>query len=160
MGEKDTFCKVIRWMGFVTSGCLLVLQGIIHLTNSNASLHFDDWWGDPNASSWRYSLFTFVPDTFADKWTPFVFGVVGVFAHLKQVPVAESYVRRIAANSVNYLFFNVLAALFGSIGFDGGLGIIIGSTILLTALLCLINVFMERDANLSLDLDLTCSAKS
>ncbi|KAH0471534.1 MAG: uncharacterized protein KVP18_003489 [Porospora cf. gigantea A] len=157
---KERFVKTIKWFGFVTSGCLLLIQGIVHLTNSHAHLNFNAWWNDPNASSWRYALFTFMPDVFFDKWTPFFMGFAGLTMHLKQIPLLKTQLQRCTQNSICFFAWNLVAALFGSLGFDGGLGIVVGTSILLTCLLCLITVFLERDADMSLKLDLKCQARS
>eukprot|EP01055_Gregarina_sp_Pseudo9_P000229 Gregarina_sp_Pseudo_9__228@NODE_1148_length_1837_cov_198_471079_g1074_i0_p3_GENE_NODE_1148_length_1837_cov_198_471079_g1074_i0NODE_1148_length_1837_cov_198_471079_g1074_i0_p3_ORF_typecomplete_len160_score11_81DUF4818/PF16089_5/4_8e03DUF4818/PF16089_5/0_17DUF4818/PF16089_5/4_4e03_NODE_1148_length_1837_cov_198_471079_g1074_i011091588 len=140
-----------KWIGFISS-VLTVVLGIVHLVTIDASVKWppgSDFIKDVQASTWRYPLFTFRPDDFFDIWTPFVFGVVGVMAHIKQFP----NICKITKNFLRYFVFLFVVALFANLGYNGGLGIIFGAVTLLGALFSLI-IFFVSDGNACLDLSI------
>eukprot|EP01056_Protomagalhaensia_sp_Gyna25_P003744 Protomagalhaensia_sp_Gyna_25__3743@NODE_3364_length_605_cov_3_858657_g2820_i0_p1_GENE_NODE_3364_length_605_cov_3_858657_g2820_i0NODE_3364_length_605_cov_3_858657_g2820_i0_p1_ORF_typecomplete_len165_score2_60DUF4818/PF16089_5/4_4e03DUF4818/PF16089_5/0_03DUF4818/PF16089_5/8_5e03DUF202/PF02656_15/19DUF202/PF02656_15/95RseC_MucC/PF04246_12/64RseC_MucC/PF04246_12/52_NODE_3364_length_605_cov_3_858657_g2820_i0111584 len=147
----DELNAVGKWIGLISSVLTLVL-GFVHLVTIDASVKWpsgSNFIKDVQATTWRYPLFTFRPDAFFDIWTPFVFGVVGVMAHIKQFP----NICKLTKNFLRYFVFLLVAALFANLGYNGGLGIICGSVTLLAALFAVI-IFFVSDGNACLDLSI------
>eukprot|EP01054_Gregarina_sp_Poly1_P001248 Gregarina_sp_Poly_1__1247@NODE_1302_length_4433_cov_312_071461_g846_i1_p3_GENE_NODE_1302_length_4433_cov_312_071461_g846_i1NODE_1302_length_4433_cov_312_071461_g846_i1_p3_ORF_typecomplete_len159_score0_08TERT_thumb/PF17984_1/2_7e03TERT_thumb/PF17984_1/0_13SLATT_3/PF18184_1/1_6SLATT_3/PF18184_1/3_7e02DUF4818/PF16089_5/2_5e03DUF4818/PF16089_5/0_31DUF4818/PF16089_5/6_4e03_NODE_1302_length_4433_cov_312_071461_g846_i128333309 len=135
---------ISRWLGLISSVCTVVL-GIVHLVTIDASVRWPsgrNFIRDVQAETWRYPLFTFRPDPFFDIWTPFVFGVLGIMAHIRQFPT----ICKITGNFLRYFVFLFTSALFANLGYRGGLGIICGSVALLAALFALITFFACDDS--------------
>lgn len=140
-----------KWLGLISSVLTLVL-GIVHLVTIDASVKWpagSDFIKDVQKETWRDRLFTFQPDLFFDAWTPFVFGAIGVMAHIKQFP----NICKLTKNFLRYFVFLFIMALFANLGYNGGLGILFGSVTLLAALFALIIFFMS-DGNACLDLSI------
>eukprot|EP01057_Protomagalhaensia_wolfi_P001933 Protomagalhaensia_wolfi_Nauph_80__1932@NODE_2211_length_1167_cov_818_861702_g1725_i0_p1_GENE_NODE_2211_length_1167_cov_818_861702_g1725_i0NODE_2211_length_1167_cov_818_861702_g1725_i0_p1_ORF_typecomplete_len157_score4_92DUF2627/PF11118_8/27DUF2627/PF11118_8/6_1_NODE_2211_length_1167_cov_818_861702_g1725_i075545 len=86
MKQGTALQKTTRWLCFIAS-ILTFALGIVHIVDTKPRLHWPPrgFADDNNASSWRYTLFTFMPSTFVDLWTPFVLGLAGIFAHFANV---------------------------------------------------------------------------
>ncbi|EZG50496.1 putative transmembrane protein [Gregarina niphandrodes] len=149
--DKNAVQAATSWIGFVAS-CLTLLLGIFHVCNVKARIKWPSGSviEDVQWSTWRAPLFTFTPDMFFDVWTPFFFGLLGCLAHLSQF----SLVNRIAKDFIHYFVFLMIQGLFGNIGYDGGMGIIVSGFTFLAALFSLISFFMDQEAQASLNLNL------
>eukprot|EP00917_Polyrhabdina_sp_WS-2016_P031342 GHVP01066889.1.p1 GENE.GHVP01066889.1~~GHVP01066889.1.p1 ORF type:complete len:339 (+),score=38.97 GHVP01066889.1:490-1506(+) len=161
MGDdgKETTAKVARWLGFVASCCTISI-GLARIFTSGASLSWpnNNFTSDVNEVSWRFRLFTFAPDPFADVWTPMVMGVLGVFAHLKGLDRLEKITTFISKNFTHYFLWHFLSYMFGGIGYQGGWGIIFSIPSILAAILSFALIFFHN-VSAKLDLEAKFSAK-
>lgn len=80
---------------------------------------------------WRYSGFTFIPSIFVDLWTPMIFGVISC---LQMISGTEWYL--ISGNWVKAMLWHTVMALFACFGYAGQAGLIIGTIVSFTAILC------------------------
>eukprot|EP01056_Protomagalhaensia_sp_Gyna25_P000878 Protomagalhaensia_sp_Gyna_25__877@NODE_1422_length_1850_cov_541_589729_g1147_i0_p2_GENE_NODE_1422_length_1850_cov_541_589729_g1147_i0NODE_1422_length_1850_cov_541_589729_g1147_i0_p2_ORF_typecomplete_len158_score16_54_NODE_1422_length_1850_cov_541_589729_g1147_i06731146 len=147
---------VAKWTGLISSVLTLVL-GLVHIIKIDARVHWPNgsFIDDNQAGSWRWPLFTFQPDRFFDIWTPFLLGLLGVMAHIRQFP----NICKLTKDFVRYFIFLFIVALFGNLGYNGGLGIIVGSVTLLAALFVLIVIFVNNE-NACLDLSIGVSLRA
>ncbi|KEP65307.1 UNVERIFIED_CONTAM: hypothetical protein HHA_286770 [Hammondia hammondi] len=140
---------VTRWLGLI-AGLLTLIQWCFILPSKDVSLSVDngDFLKDINHDSWRFALFSFVPEVFIDIWTPFVMGMISVLCHFDFYPIDFN-----SKNFAVFFVWNCLQALFGNLGYCGGIGIISGSFSLLVSLLSLICFILDRNADARLHID-------
>lgn len=101
-----------------------------------------------------------------DSWSPFIFGAVGTMCHVKHFPalkaITKSYDRYLVRKQVKHHYvvqmFLFSMALFGSLGYEGGLGIIVGSIVLVASLFAVISFLIVKDDHASLELSLGFNA--
>eukprot|EP01054_Gregarina_sp_Poly1_P004616 Gregarina_sp_Poly_1__4615@NODE_246_length_10752_cov_151_576135_g216_i0_p12_GENE_NODE_246_length_10752_cov_151_576135_g216_i0NODE_246_length_10752_cov_151_576135_g216_i0_p12_ORF_typecomplete_len151_score11_15SfLAP/PF11139_8/0_0069Colicin_V/PF02674_16/1_2Colicin_V/PF02674_16/6_1e03Colicin_V/PF02674_16/7_5DUF1700/PF08006_11/4e02DUF1700/PF08006_11/0_84CbiQ/PF02361_16/2_7e02CbiQ/PF02361_16/5_7DUF202/PF02656_15/19DUF202/PF02656_15/3_2e02_NODE_246_length_10752_cov_151_576135_g216_i082978749 len=141
--------NISRWLGFVV-GLLTLILGLVHFFDSKPRLRWPAgrFRDDNNASSWRWTLFSFAPSIFIDNWTPAVFGVVGLVAHFGKHAGPCGFVTK---DFLSYAIFLLIVALFANLAYNGGLGIIFSIVSFLATLLCFITAFSQQDSA-SLDL--------
>ncbi|CDJ56962.1 hypothetical protein, conserved [Eimeria maxima] len=128
-----TLATVTSWMG-LTAGVLTLILWCFLLPASKVRLSVEpgNFLGDVNQERWRQALFSFTPEVFVDVWTPFIFGTISVVAHF------SSFEFFITGDFFRFFFWNLIMALFGNLGYAGGLGIICGSFTLLVAFFSLV----------------------
>ncbi|PHJ22354.1 transmembrane protein [Cystoisospora suis] len=146
-GGGNVLATITKWLGLV-SGVMTVILWCFQLSSTRASISVNshDFLSDVNKGTWRMSLFSFVPSVFVDIWTPFVMGAVSILCHLKMF-----HLEFITVNFAHFFAWNFVMALFGNIGYAGGVGIIVASFTLLTTLLSLICIIVcNEDASLQL----------
>eukprot|EP00914_Ancora_sagittata_P011236 GHVO01021865.1.p1 GENE.GHVO01021865.1~~GHVO01021865.1.p1 ORF type:complete len:140 (+),score=13.60 GHVO01021865.1:67-486(+) len=124
---------------------LTVIVGVVRLFASGASIKIPDgsFVDDINESTWRMTIFSFAPDVFADVWTPFVMGILGFAAHF------QAWEKRLVwqtATYMNYGLYHAAVALFGCMGYSGGLGIICSAASWIVVLLSLIIYFWDDES--------------
>lgn len=146
--------QIARWTGLVASIGLFVL-GVFHVCFSHAHIVWPEGkiTDDVNADPWRGRLFTFQPDAFADIWTPMVMGIAGVTVHFQTFACDI-----IGASFLHYFIYQFLSGLIGSIGYRGGLGILISVLPFLSAAFSLACYFVDND-RASLKLSITFLVK-
>eukprot|EP01083_Nonionella_stella_P088782 247661_1 len=151
----------------LVSGILIVCAGLLHVAVKLAVPYCDDGnkevvcvtpalaWSkesffnfQDNNSGFR-SVFTFVPKRLIDMWTPLLVGLLTVNFQLSD-RVGLSFSR----TWFHMAAWFIVAALHGSIGYAGNMGIIAGFASMVTAVLCLITYFTDMDAEPSLKLKL------
>eukprot|EP01053_Blabericola_migrator_P000194 Blabericola_migrator_1__193@NODE_1051_length_5591_cov_140_882513_g723_i0_p3_GENE_NODE_1051_length_5591_cov_140_882513_g723_i0NODE_1051_length_5591_cov_140_882513_g723_i0_p3_ORF_typecomplete_len158_score13_27Phage_holin_1/PF04531_13/34Phage_holin_1/PF04531_13/26Formdeh_trans/PF09163_11/1_5Formdeh_trans/PF09163_11/2_2e03DUF2231/PF09990_9/25DUF2231/PF09990_9/5_7e02FeoB_associated/PF12669_7/8_1e03FeoB_associated/PF12669_7/0_75_NODE_1051_length_5591_cov_140_882513_g723_i050355508 len=144
---------VAKWTGLISS-VLTVVLGFVHLVRIDARVKWPSGFiDDDQQGTWRAPLFTFQPDAFFDIWTPMVLGVMGIMAHIKQFP---NLCAMLTKDFTRYFIYLLVTALFGNLGYNGGLGIIVGAVTLLAALFALISIFVD---NSTACLDLSIGVK-
>lgn len=142
MGENNDLLKTAtRYAGFISS-ILVAILGVVHVAQRKAYLDWPSgaWNDDVNYLPWRGRLFSLHPDALADHWTPCIFGFVGALLHFRTF-----HVRVITKSFIRFFIFHFLMALFGSIGYEGGLGILISIAPFVASLLSLITFFVCDD---------------
>ncbi|KEP59840.1 UNVERIFIED_CONTAM: hypothetical protein HHA_229680 [Hammondia hammondi] len=128
---------ITRWLGFV-SGALTIMLWCLVLPTTNASISVPDHFlDDVNRETWRMQLFSFSPDVFIDMWTPFVMGLASVLCHFESFDLSL-----ITGNFARFFLWNFVMALFGNLGYAGGMGVVVGSVTLLTTLFSLMCIFI------------------
>ncbi|KAH0476068.1 MAG: uncharacterized protein KVP18_001538 [Porospora cf. gigantea A] len=90
-----------------------------------------------------------------DNWTPMLFGLSGVAAHIKRFKTT----RGITNDYGSYLCFVVISALWASMGYVGNFGFIVGMFELLTGLFCVVGLLMDQDGSPFLDIELKASTE-
>ncbi|PFH34700.1 hypothetical protein BESB_067330 [Besnoitia besnoiti] len=143
----DGLLVTTRWLGLI-SGALTLVQWCFLLPATNVHLTVDGFLSDVNKANWRFALFSFVPEVFIDIWTPFVMGIISIMCHFNIYPIVFN-----CKNFAVFFVWNFVQALFGNLGYCGGIGIITGSVSLLTALLSLICCFIDKNADASLRME-------
>ncbi|PFH37509.1 hypothetical protein BESB_039670 [Besnoitia besnoiti] len=138
---------ITKWLGFIC-GILTVILWCFQLSSARPSISVSDsdFLADVNKGNWRMALFSFVPNVFVDIWTPFVMGAVSILCHVRMF-----HLEFITVNFAHFFAWNFIMALFGNIGYAGGVGIIVASFTLLTTLLSLICIIVCNE-NASLQL--------
>ncbi|CDJ51419.1 hypothetical protein, conserved [Eimeria brunetti] len=129
-----TLAAVTSWMGLAAGALTLILWCfLLPASKVRLSVEPGNFLGDVNQQRWRQALFSFTPEVFVDVWTPFIFGTVSVVAHFNTFE--SSF---ITGDFFRFFFWNLIMALFGNLGYAGGLGIICGSFTLLVAFFSLV----------------------
>lgn len=164
MGDpKETYGVACKWMGFISSAFCLLLFIFRLVQPSQGFGNFgitwqDDFLDDGNKGSWRETVFSFAPSVFVDVWTPFLFFWLGVMIHIKASPYR---VEAVGKNWQIYFGFQFVQAMFAGLPYGGNMGIILGPIMLLTALMCLIAIFIcDGDPKLDLEIKADLSAKN
>jgi len=88
---------------------------------------------------WR-DVFTFLPDLMVDFWTPMIFGIVSFGAH-----IGHTRWNLITDNWMRYAIWSILQACWGSIGYAGNLGVIVGLANLGVAFFCILGLYIAPD---------------
>eukprot|EP00914_Ancora_sagittata_P005332 GHVO01010999.1.p1 GENE.GHVO01010999.1~~GHVO01010999.1.p1 ORF type:complete len:128 (+),score=9.28 GHVO01010999.1:175-558(+) len=70
-------------------------------------------------ATWRFTLFSFVPEVFVDVWTPFVMGGIAMLAHFE---TWEKPLKWQTRSFINMGLYHCVTALFGCMGYAGGVG--------------------------------------
>lgn len=157
-GIGQVWALISNWIAFISSCLSFITFAFRVIGNSNTHLDwcnnfFDD---SCNRGSWRGTTFSFAPSVFVDAWTPFVFGFIGVFLHIK----SESFkVKFLLQNWIVFFVFHFLMSMFGNLGYANGVGIIIGSICLVGNLFQFVAIFICKDYPPGLDLEAKCSAQ-
>ncbi|CBZ51595.1 conserved hypothetical protein [Neospora caninum Liverpool] len=138
-----------RWLGLI-AGALTLVQWCFILPSKKVSLSVadGDFLRDVNKDGWRFALFSFVPEVFIDVWTPFVMGLISVLCHFNFYSIDFN-----SKNFAVFFVWNCVLALFGNLGYCGGIGIISGSVSLITSFLSLICFILDRNADARLHID-------
>eukprot|EP01068_Selenidium_serpulae_P016464 Selendium_serpulae@DN6300_c0_g1_i5.p1 len=122
---KNVIAQIASWCGCVSSG-LVVIVGFTRIFFSEAQLVYCDHLSfiddNCNAGKFRWNLFTFVPDVFADVWTPLVMGLIGVFFHFKGSKLNFSY---FAKDWARFTMYHLTMMLFACIGYNNAWGILV-----------------------------------
>lgn len=119
-----TAAQMIVSLAGLIAGGLTFSLGIFHLLATNPSLKWpSSFLEDVNADTWRNSLFSLAPNAFVDIWAPAGIGLISTVVHLKSTE--KSVLRFIVRNYVTFALWNVFQALWGDMGYRGGLGICI-----------------------------------
>jgi len=154
------FCKRF---GFA-SGWVVLILGLYHIVTIGASIKIpnptDPEWlmTDINEKNWR-RLFSLDPSILADTWSPVIFGTVTIMAHYEGEELY--FFHDITANHKKYLVWNVFMLLFGSIGYDGLLGILVACVVIIACINCIVSICLgDSSASLALRLnDCPCKRK-
>jgi len=150
---KADWCELVKLRNianpdFADAGCvgpLLVWnEGKMGFTADNNGPPGFSLLGDP--VNWR-GFFTFEPDSFLEVWTPVVFGILSVSLHF-----GHTRWDAISGNWLIFMAYQLVQALFGSIGYSGNLGVITGFMGFLACLLCVIAAWVDPMADRCLDL--------
>lgn len=143
------FAQITSWLGFIC-GCLTLVVWcfLLPAVSPRINVSSRDFIKDVNKETWRLAVFSFAPEVFIDFWTPFVMGVISILCHLDRFKLDW-----ICKSFLQFFLWNFILALFGNIGYSGGIGIIVASFTLLTTLLSLLCVFVcDKDQSASLHL--------
>lgn len=148
MAGKETFAKITSWLGF---GCgilsLVVFFFMMPSVSPRIVVFKDHFTRDYNRHTWRFAMFSFVPDVFVDIWTPFVMGLIAILCHFGEFHfdwMCKSYGR--------FFVWNFVMALFAQIGYSGIIGIIASAFTFVCVLFSLICAFIVKDRTASLEL--------
>jgi len=95
---------------------------------------------------WR-DVFTFLPDLMVDFWTPMLFGILSFCAHIE-----HTRWNLISDNWIRYAIWSILQACWGSIGYAGNLGVIVGLVNLGVAFFCILGLCIAPSDDPVLDL--------
>lgn len=146
--SKQTFAKVTSWLGFACGVLsLVVFFFMMPSVSPRVVVYSDGFTEDYNRHTWRFAMFSFVPDVFIDIWTPFVMGMISICCHF-----GEFNFDWMCKTYGHFFIWNFVMALFGQIGYSGVIGIIASSFTLLCTLFSLICFFMVRDQSAKLGL--------
>ncbi|KEP63204.1 UNVERIFIED_CONTAM: hypothetical protein HHA_220870 [Hammondia hammondi] len=88
---------------------------------------------DVNAALWREAFFSFNPRIFGNLWAPFVMGWTSILLHFKNFnvpPITRSWAR--------FALWNLAQALFGNIGYCGGMGFLVAAISIVTSILAVV----------------------
>lgn len=142
IGERfnQNWCKAVNDAGgYVDNACVGNLlswnDGDVGFTKDVNGPPFDSG----NNYKWR-DVFTFLPDLFVDFWTPMIFGIISVCAH-----VGHTRWNLITDNWMRYAIWSVLQACWGSIGYAGNLGVIVGLANFGVAFFCILGICIAPD---------------
>ncbi|KAL8269704.1 hypothetical protein Esti_006377 [Eimeria stiedai] len=145
---KETFARITSWMGFVSGVLSLVVFFFMMPSVSPRILMFsENFTSDFNRNSWRFAMFSFVPDVFVDIWTPFVMGLISICCHFGEFDLGW-----MCRTYAHFFIWNFVMALFGQIGYSGIIGIIASAVTLLCTLCSLICAVIVRDKSAKLGL--------
>eukprot|EP00922_Rhytidocystis_sp_ex-Travisia-forbesii_P050733 GHVS01075354.1.p1 GENE.GHVS01075354.1~~GHVS01075354.1.p1 ORF type:complete len:179 (+),score=21.47 GHVS01075354.1:229-765(+) len=143
----EVMATMTRWL-VLLAGVLTIVLGFIIVCSRSASLSVDLSFADDanNRASWRMALFSFTPSVFVDVWTPMFMGVITTLVHFPsfQCPLIDQ-------NFWRMFLWLFIMAMFGNLGYEGGIGIIFGAITLFVDLLCLITAVIH-DGPASLEL--------
>lgn len=156
MDLPEFFRRGGKWLGFLGS-CLTLVLGCLHIFLIGATVHWPTGkiTDDVQAATWRAPMFSLVPAVLLETWTPFIVGLVGIFAHFRDYKRCKV----ITESFVNYFMFNMFEGLFATIAYNGGLGIIFSVVVWLAALFCFCALLID-DGDASLDLNVKLSLKA
>ncbi|CDJ45885.1 hypothetical protein, conserved [Eimeria brunetti] len=145
---KQVLGKVTSWLGLLTGAfTIIVWCFLLNALSPKIKVDSEDVLNDINKTFWRNALFTFAPSVFLDVWTPFVMGMISILCHFHGFGFTW-----MCKTFIHFFIWNFVLALFGNIGYSGGIGIICSAFSLLTALLSLICVFILPNQSPKLDL--------
>ncbi|OEH74308.1 hypothetical protein cyc_03609 [Cyclospora cayetanensis] len=140
--------RVTAWLGLLCGIFTIVVWGfLLSDLKPKIKVDKDDAVKDINKYYWRETMFTFAPSVFFDIWTPFVMGLISILCHFSNFDLSW-----MCKTYAHYFIWNFVLALFGNLGYAGGLGIIASAFSLLTALLSLICAFVVRNESPQLNL--------
>eukprot|EP01056_Protomagalhaensia_sp_Gyna25_P005130 Protomagalhaensia_sp_Gyna_25__5129@NODE_597_length_3042_cov_316_815185_g463_i0_p2_GENE_NODE_597_length_3042_cov_316_815185_g463_i0NODE_597_length_3042_cov_316_815185_g463_i0_p2_ORF_typecomplete_len157_score22_34BaxI_1/PF12811_7/61BaxI_1/PF12811_7/0_32COPI_assoc/PF08507_10/4_5MscS_TM/PF12794_7/3_4e02MscS_TM/PF12794_7/0_11DUF2367/PF10164_9/13DUF2367/PF10164_9/62DUF4064/PF13273_6/8_4DUF4064/PF13273_6/1e03DUF4064/PF13273_6/41DUF2627/PF11118_8/24DUF2627/PF11118_8/12DUF2627/PF11118_8/6e02_NODE_597_len len=144
MKQGTALQTTTRWLCFIAS-ILTFALGIVHIVDTKPRIHWPPrgFADDNNAASWRYTLFTFMPSTFVDLWTPFVLGLAGIFAHFANVSKIVAFLTH---DFLTAALFQAVCGLFATLAYNGGLGIIFSVFCFLASLMCFIVAFSQQES--------------
>lgn len=146
--SREWLAQITGWLG-IFSGVFTLIVWCFLLSDLKPKIKVDhdDLLNDINKIYWRTTMFTFAPTVFFDIWTPLVMGLISILCHTRTF--SFSWMCR---TYVHYFIWNFALALFGNLGYAGGVGVICSAFSLLTALLSLICIFLipERCPKLNL----------
>eukprot|EP00922_Rhytidocystis_sp_ex-Travisia-forbesii_P006233 GHVS01009033.1.p1 GENE.GHVS01009033.1~~GHVS01009033.1.p1 ORF type:complete len:179 (+),score=15.77 GHVS01009033.1:464-1000(+) len=143
----DMIAMVTRFLCLL-SGVLTIILGFISIFTKSASLSVNMGFADDanNRGSWRMALFSLTPSVFVDTWTPIVMGFVTTLVNFPSFNC-----RMISGNFARMFVWLFVVAMFGNLGYSGGIGIIVGSFTFLADLFCLVTALLhDGPANLEL----------
>eukprot|EP00922_Rhytidocystis_sp_ex-Travisia-forbesii_P070603 GHVS01105440.1.p1 GENE.GHVS01105440.1~~GHVS01105440.1.p1 ORF type:complete len:383 (-),score=124.58 GHVS01105440.1:801-1949(-) len=104
---------------------------------------------DVNQMYWRSRLFSFTPSVLIDKFTPLLMGILSLLLHTH--PFSSAVVRSVTLSFTRLFAWTLCVALWGNLGYAGGLGIVIGTLTLLASVLCFISMWVcDGPASLNL----------
>ncbi|KAL8443300.1 hypothetical protein Emag_005947 [Eimeria magna] len=147
---KRMFAKATSWLGlFCGVFTIIVWCFLLKALSPKIKVDKSDALSDINKGFWRSAMFTFAPSVFFDIWTPFVMGCISVFCHFRQYSLGW-----MCRTYLHFFVWNFALALFGNIGYAGGVGIICSAFSFLCALMSLICIFIARDQSPSLELQM------
>eukprot|EP00922_Rhytidocystis_sp_ex-Travisia-forbesii_P027971 GHVS01041049.1.p1 GENE.GHVS01041049.1~~GHVS01041049.1.p1 ORF type:complete len:354 (-),score=79.43 GHVS01041049.1:600-1661(-) len=164
--EPTMLAPVTLWVCF-TSSLLTILLGFVVIFASGASIHWPttvaivdtvtlhssatpSFSSFPSSSSsafltdvnqlyWRQRLFSFTPSVLIDKFTPLLMGILSLLIHTH--PFTYQPVRTLTLSFARLFGWTLCVALWGNLGYAGGLGIVVGTVTLLASLLCFISMW-------------------
>lgn len=147
--QQSIPAKIVKRIALFAA-LLTIVQGVVHLfINTKAALRFpssgEGFIADVNKEDYRLSAFTLSPDFFADHWTPFLMGLFALGQHM-----SAFYVNFIMNNFSRYMMFLMFVAMYGNLGYCGGLGILFGIVHIILAALCLLISLKGEPGNASL----------
>ncbi|PFH33110.1 hypothetical protein BESB_083090 [Besnoitia besnoiti] len=135
--SSPVLAVVTRWLGFI-SGVFTMSLWCFLLPTTKASISIPhNFLDDVNRETWRLQLFSFSPDVFIDMWTPFVMGLAAVLCHFENFNLSF-----ITQDFMRFFLWNFILALFGNLGYAGGMGVVVGCVTLLTTFFSLICIFV------------------
>lgn len=145
---KETFAKVTSWLGLACGALsLMVFFFLMPAVSPRIVVFSGNFAKDYNRHTWRFAMFSFVPDVFVDIWTPFVMGMISILCHF-----GEFNFDWMCKTYGHFFVWNFVMALFGQIGYSGIVGIIASSFTFLCTLFCLICAFLVKDRSAKLNL--------
>lgn len=145
---KETLGKVTSALGLVC-GVFTIIVWCFLLSDLGPKIkvNSDDVLDDINKIYWRDAMFTFAPSVFFDIWTPFVMGVISILCHFQNFGLTW-----MCKTFIHFFLWNFAMALFGNIGYAGGIGVICSAFTLFCALLSLICIFIVPNQSPKLNL--------
>ncbi|KAL8440511.1 hypothetical protein Efla_007243 [Eimeria flavescens] len=147
---KRILGKTTSWLGlFCGVFTLVVWAFLLKALSPRIKVDSSDPLDDINKGYWRMAMFTFAPSVFFDIWTPFVMGFVSILCHFPQYSLSW-----MCRSYIHFFAWNFALALFGNIGYSGGVGIICSAFTFLCTLLSLICIFVLPDQSPRLELKL------
>lgn len=145
---KEVLGKVTSWIGLLCGVfTIIVWCFLLSDLSPRVKVNHDDLINDINKIYWRGAMFTFAPSVFFDIWTPFVMGFISILCHFHNFGLTW-----MSKTYIHFFIWNFTLALFGNIGYAGGVGIICSAFTLLCALLSLICIFLIPKQSPKLDL--------
>lgn len=146
--QKKLFAKITSWLGFIC-GLLTILVWffLLHALSPKINVDNDNLISDVNRLNWRKAMFSFAPSVFFDIWTPLVMGLVSILCHFEQFGfdwMSRTY--------FHFFCWNFVLALWGNIGYSGGIGVIVSAFTLLCTVFSLVCVFIARGTSPKLGL--------
>lgn len=146
--SKETLAKVTSWFGLACGVLsLVVFFFLMPSVSPRVHVYKHSFTSDYNRHTWRFAMFSFVPDVFVDIWTPFVMGMISIMCHFGEFNfdwMCKSY--------GHFFVWNFVMALFGQIGYSGIIGIIASAFTFVCTLLSLICAFLVKDQSAKLGL--------
>jgi len=155
IGERfeKNWCSAVN-ENYVDNSCI----GGLLSWNAGDSSFTHDVNGPPSQTGDEYKwrdVFTFLPDLFIDFWTPVVFGIISVAAH-----IGHTRWNLISDNWMRYALWSIIQACWGSIGYAGNLGVMVGILNLGVALFCLMGLCIAPQMDPVLDLSIVFGLKA
>ncbi|CDJ34108.1 uncharacterized protein EMH_0018760 [Eimeria mitis] len=145
---KRQLARFTSWLGLACGVLSLVVFFFLMPAVSPRVVVYDEsFTKDYNRYTWRFAMFSFVPDVFVDIWTPFVMGMISIFCHF-----GEFNFDWMCKTYAHFFVWNFVMALFGQIGYSGIIGIIASSFTFLCTLLSLICAFLVKDQSAKLQI--------
>lgn len=141
MQSGDAKTQVARVLHLLAS-ILTLVAGLIHVFQRRPKISWPDHFiDDVNMVKWRAVMFSLAPSVFIDNWTAVVLGLWGVLSHMKN---AGSILGAPTIDFLNGGIFLLIMALWGTIAYAGGIGIIFSCFSFLGSLTCLILAFVDN----------------
>eukprot|EP00915_Cephaloidophora_sp_WS-2016_P002585 GHVH01003470.1.p1 GENE.GHVH01003470.1~~GHVH01003470.1.p1 ORF type:complete len:200 (+),score=20.42 GHVH01003470.1:38-637(+) len=126
----------------LTAGWCVVTLGLYHLITigatievprmNNPSMYPEGLLTDVNKDNWR-TLFSLDPGILADTWAPLLMGVITIMGHYGM----NSVFKQVTASFSRYLIWNLFMLMFGVLGYDGLLGIVVSVPVVLCCFCCI-----------------------
>lgn len=148
---------IVRAFSCLTA-LLMIALAVCHFYNAVDSVSLlwedcDNWGQDSHCFiaettyAWR-RVFSFVPATLFDIWTPAIFAILSISQHISGMQMLSA-----CASYARSCLFHIIMALWGAFGYCGNFGICVGSVSLITAFLAFLGHFLGKGENPSYQME-------